>query len=407
MSRAAPGFYGWRIVAVAFVCDFVATGFLFYSYGVLFKAVAADFGGSRLGVGAGLMLVNIVSGMAAPFLGRAIDRLPIRRIMLTGALVSATGFALLSRVEALWQYYLVLAAFIGLGNLGMSNITTASLVVNWFAARRGLALGIATVGVSASGVLMPPVATWLVAEVGWRGAYLAYAAGTLALVVPLVARVVVTRPEEMDLQPDGAAPPQPGDAVVAERTWRTRELLGQPAFWSLVVAFGVGMFAVAGMLTHMIPYVTDLGVSPWRAAAILSLSAACGIGGKFFFGNLADRRDGRVAVWVSLGAQLVGLALFARGGGAASLSLAAAVFGFGMGGMVPLSATLTAQAFGRLSYGKAMGLLRPFQVPANAMGVPFAGWVHDQTGSYQWAFAAFAAAFAVAGLAISRLPRRP
>jgi MFS family permease len=267
VSRFGPSYYGWRIVGVAFVCDFVATGFLFYSYGVLFKALAEDFGGSRFGVGAGLMMVNVVSSAAAPFLGRLADDIRPRRIMLTGAVLTSLGFLLLSRIDALWQYYTVLALFIGLGNLAMSSLMTATLVANWFVARRGLALGIATVGVSLSGVVMPVVATWLVETVGWRGAYEAFAIGTAILVIPLVARFVVKRPEDIGLQPDGAPPPPDDAPPIIERVWKTRELLRERAFWSLVFTFGAGMFAVSGILTHMIPFMTDQGVAPTERPA--------------------------------------------------------------------------------------------------------------------------------------------
>jgi len=396
-------FYGWRIVGVAFVCDFVATGFLFYSYGILFKPVAEDFGGSRGGVALGLTLATLVSGVTAPFLGRAVDALPIRRIMLAGAATSAVGFALISQVEALWQYYALIGVFIGLGNLAMGNISTSTLVANWFVARRGRALGIATVGVSLSGLVMPVVATWLVQEVGWRGTYLVFAAGTALLVMPLVARYVVKRPEEMGLQPDGAPPPAAGSAPVPERTWSTGELLRARSFWALVATFGLGMFALSGILIHMVPYVTDQGIGDFAAGAILSVAAGCGIAGKFVFGSLADRFDGRLAVWISLTTQLAGLLLLRVATEPAPLIVAAAVFGLGMGGMVPLSATLTGQSFGRLSFGKALGLLRPFQVPLNAAGPWLGGVIFDVTGSYAWAFWIYGGAIVVAAGAISLL----
>lgn len=395
-------FYGWRIVAVAFVCDFVATGFLFYSYGIFFKAMAADFGGSRLGVSLGLGLVNLVGGLAAPFVGRAVDRLPIRRIMLAGALASSVGYALISRVDALWQYYALLGTFIALGNLGMANITSQTLVANWFVARRGRALGIATMGISLSGVVMPLVATWLVTRVGWRGGMLVFAVATLLLVMPLVAAVVVKRPEDLGLEPDGAEPPAAGAPPTSERVWASAELLREPRFWVLVATFGLGMFAVSGILTHLRNHLTDLGIGPWWAASALSLAASLGVLGKYVFGALADRGDPRMAVWTSFGAQLGGLLLIMTRSDGLALAAGAGAFGLGMGGLVPLNATLAGQAFGRLSYGKAMGLMRPFQIPLHAAGVPLAGWAFDATGSYDLAFQIYVVAFLLAAAAVSR-----
>ena len=85
-------YMGWRMVAVAFFVDFVAVGFFFYSYGVFFKAIAAEFGDSRLGVALGLTVTNLVGAIAAPLVGRALDRYPLRRVIGVGATSMALGF---------------------------------------------------------------------------------------------------------------------------------------------------------------------------------------------------------------------------------------------------------------------------------------------------------------------------
>ena len=85
-------YYGWKIVAVAFLVDFIAVGFFFYSYGVFFKALAAEFGGSRLDVSIGITLVNIISGIVSPFVGQALDLYPIRKVMIFGAVNLIVGF---------------------------------------------------------------------------------------------------------------------------------------------------------------------------------------------------------------------------------------------------------------------------------------------------------------------------
>ena len=143
------------MVLVAFCIDFVAVGFFFYSYGVFFKAIAADFGGSRLGVAIGMTITSAVGAIAAPYVGRALDKFPLRNVMGIGAIFMATGFLGLSFVQNELQFYLVLGLFIGFGASSMGNLATSKLVANWFDKRRGTALGIAAAGVSLSGVVMP------------------------------------------------------------------------------------------------------------------------------------------------------------------------------------------------------------------------------------------------------------
>ena len=80
------------MVAVAFFVDFVAVGFFFYSYGVFFKAIEQEFGGSRLGVSLGLTITTTVGAIAAPFIGSALDRFPLKRVIAAGSISMALGF---------------------------------------------------------------------------------------------------------------------------------------------------------------------------------------------------------------------------------------------------------------------------------------------------------------------------
>ena len=87
------------MVTVAFFVDFIAVGFFFYSYGVFFKAIAAEFGDSRLGVALGLTVTSAVGALVAPMVGRALDKYPLKNIIGMGAVSMALGFGLLSKAR--------------------------------------------------------------------------------------------------------------------------------------------------------------------------------------------------------------------------------------------------------------------------------------------------------------------
>jgi MFS family permease len=386
------------MVGVAFVVDFIAVGFFFYSYGIFLTEIAAALTGGRFGASLGILVSNGVGAIAAPFIGRALDHLPIKRIMIVGALFVGAGFLALSRMTVLWQLYLIMGTLMAFGMSMMGNLASAKLVANWFEKKRGRAFGIATVGVSFSGLVMPAVANWLITVVGWRSGFQVYAALTIVIVIPLVAALVVDRPEDMGLRPDGGAP-EPGPPLrnpSQELHWRTVELLRSRNFWAIALPFSLAFSSLSAVLIHMVPYAGDLGISSDRAWPILSAAAGAGAVGKPVFGYLMDRIDARYAIWGSLGGQLLGLSLLMQGGGFGALLAAAIVFGFSMGGTVPLHGSVTARAFGRLSFGKAMGLLRPVQIPIHMLGVPLAGWIFDATGSYDLAFRIFAGFYVAA-----------
>ena len=244
LKRSDPAFFGWRMVAVAFFVDFIAVGFFFYSYGVFFKAIAAEFGDSRLGVGVGISVTQVVGAILAPFIGRALDRYPLKHVMGLGATAMGTGFLLLGFVQNPLQFYLVLGLFIGFGAGAMGQLATSKLVSNWFVLKRGTALGLAATGISVSGVVMPAITAWIIGEYGWRNGFVAYGVITLMVVVPIVLRFVVSRPEDLGLLPDGATektslpPPKP--------PLRTKEFVRNPNFWFLLTTIKCKRLSIAG-----------------------------------------------------------------------------------------------------------------------------------------------------------------
>jgi MFS family permease len=396
------------MVGVAFLADFIAVGFLFYSFGVFLAAVEADLGASRTQISWALGIANLVGAFAAPVIGRALDRFPVRRIMLFGAALTTAGFAALSQVAALWQFLAIFGSLLAVGTMAMGHLSSAKLVANWFELRRGTALGVATIGISLSGLLMPPLATWLILNVGWRGGFLAFAAATLLVVAPVAFLFVVSRPEDVGQQPDGLpeVPETSGAPRLAAVSWRTREILREPAFFGTVIPFGLGFFANSAVLTHLVPHARHLGIDAYGAATVLSFVAAAGMAGKVVFGWIADRLGPWRALSLSLLLQLVGVVALLGAHGYVALVATGLVFGLGMGGMVPLQGALLASVFGRVSFGKAMGLMRPFQVPLHALGVPFAGFAFESTGSYDLAFQVFAVTYALAIAAALGLGRR-
>jgi len=389
-------FYGWKIVAVAFVVDFIAVGFFFYSYGVFLKPIAAELAGSRFGASMGISVATAVGAIAAPFIGRALDRMSIKRIMIAGVI---------SRITEIWHFYLTMGTFLGFGMSMMAGLASGKLVTNWFDAKRGTAFGIATVGVSLSGFVMPTVAAWLIAELGWRGGYQVYALSSLVIAVPLVAFFIVNRPEDLGLRPDGGAQPEASEAPesAGESHWRTADILRERNFWAIAIPFGLALSSLSAVLIHLVPYADDLGIPLKRAALIASFAGGAGALGKIFFGRLMDFIEARLVILASLGGQLLGLVLLMQGREFGLLLAAGILFGFSMGGIIPLQGAVTGDAFGRLSFGKVTGLLRPVQLPISIIGVPLAGWIYDSTGSYALAFQIFIGFYLAASLLIGAL----
>jgi MFS family permease len=407
VTQKATPFLGWKMVLVAFCIDFVAVGFFFYSYGVFFKAIAEDFGGSRLGVAIGLTVTNAVGAIAAPYVGRALDKYPLRNVMGIGALFMAFGFLGLSFVQNELQFYLVLGLFIGFGASSMGNLATSKLVTNWFDKRRGTALGIAAAGVSLSGVIMPYISAELIENFGWRQGFLVYSAFTFLVVVPLIFRLVISRPEDVGLRPDGAMPIKFDDGTIVppvEKTppkMRLLELFKEHNFRMIVLTFSLLFCSMSATLTHMIPRLTDFGYTLVEASLVMSLCAGFGVVGKLSFGWLSDRLSVRKVMAIVIFMQFTGQYLMFSSLDYLTFAVGASMFGYGVGGVVPMHGAVVGKTFGRDRFGAVLGLMRPAMFPIQILGVPFAGWIFDVTGSYDIAFQVFLGLYFLAALAVS------
>jgi len=409
-------YYGWKIVGATFVTWFISVGFLFYSYGVFFPALEEDFGGTRFAISTGLAIMNITMGMLAPFLGRAIDEWSIRRIMLIGSACMSAGFLAASQITELWHFYVLLGTLLGVGASMIGQLPNSTLVSNWFIKRRGTALGVATMGVSMSGVVMAPLTTWLIMTYGWRATFVIFGCLSAGVVMPLVGLIVVNRPEDMGLHPDGASE---GDAFLPEDPveglplgrfaaasggresypeFSVSSTLRDRRFWAITITIALNFFAMSAVLTHMIPHAKDLGITAIRAAFVLTACATAGVFGKILFGYIADFVDTRSALLVSMGFQLSGTLLLLVAESYSMLVVVGAVFGLGMGGIVPLWGSLIGEHFGRASFGRVMGLMGPCMLPIQVAGVPFAGLVYDLTGEYTIAYQTYLGIYVLASI---------
>ena len=121
-------FYGWRIVAVSALAQGISVGTTFYAYGAFMKPLAAEFGASRLAVTLGMTSMMVVQGVAAPFLGRALDRISPRVVLGTGVVLEAAGLGLLSRATEFWQIGALFVSAIAIGSYLFGALATTAVV---------------------------------------------------------------------------------------------------------------------------------------------------------------------------------------------------------------------------------------------------------------------------------------
>jgi sugar phosphate permease len=403
-------FYGWWIVAVAFAAQAFAVGLTTYAFGLFQKPVAAEFDASFQEVGLGMALMLAVGAIAAPFLGRALDRRSIRGIMVLGAALMAVGFVLMSIAPALWMLGLLFGCVVGPAMLALGPNGTAKIVANWFVRRRGQALGICAAGTSAGGFLAPPLIALAIEAFGWRGALICLALAVAVLAIPMVWLVIVNRPEDRGLAPDGddAASQPAAGAVTTAAEWTFGALLRERNFWLITMSAGLCFASVGSLIANLIPYATDLGIGDRSAALLVSCLSAAAIVGKLIFGAVADRFDTRLGMWIAIGLLALYLGVLLAHPGYGVLMGASIVGGLALGGFLPVWGALIGVCYGRAAFGRVMGLMAPVMGPLNWGVYPFTGWIRDRTGNYDLAFVTFLVAIALAAVLLFflRAPER-
>jgi len=387
VGRNARVFHGWWIVLVAFICHAVNTGMIFYAWGVFFRPLAEAFGG-HAPVASGFSVLQFAAAGYSLLVGRAVDRHGARPVEIVGALVLAVGFLMLSRVHSLAALYLCLAGPVALGSTCIGPLPNNSAVARWFVRRRGQALGIATAGISAGGIVFAPLAERLVTAFGWRHAFAVLGVLEALIVLPPVLLFMRRDPADLGLLPDGLAAAQASPADLAlvereiERSVRPEVAFRQANFWLMATAFSLTMAGLASVLLYQMPLLVDRGLPESVASLVLGATAAMGVVGKLGFGALLDRFDQRRVAAVCFCLQSAGVLLLWTTRSMPLLACYVVLYGYAMGGNATLFASLNGAAFGRLHYGAIAGRMSPFLVLAQAIGVPATGYLRDHTGSF-------------------------
>lgn len=396
-------YYGWRIVAVAFLTHCLNVGCVFYTFGLSFAPLIAEFGWTRAQISWGFSSVSIVGALYAPFVGRVVDRFGPRPSQLCGAVVLGATFMLLSRVQSLAQYYALMALFVSLGSTALGPIPANSAVAGWFLRRRGRALGLATAGISMGGVVFVPLAQYLIQHLGWRQAFVTLGAIVMGVAVVPIALFMRKPPRELPPEERMPAGSAPGLTYEIEHSVSVRDAVRDPNFWLIAGAFSLTVMGVSATLLHQVPLLIDFGVTPAHAALALGATAGVGVVGKLGFGALLERVEQRRVIVGCFLAQAAGLLLLPFARVPWVLVLYVLVYGYAMGGNATLQATILGECFGRLHYGAIAGRMSPIIVFSQAVAVPLVGYLRDRTGSYVPAIVVIEVMTLAAALCISFL----
>jgi MFS family permease len=329
-------------------------------------------------------------------LGRLIDRLGPRRIILICMMIYACGIISLALLRfGVWQFYAT-CFVLGLVGNGAAHLAYSRSISTWFHQRLGTALAFVMVGAGLGAMLLPVIAQSIISRAGWRTAYASLGVLALLLGLPLSWRYIRER---------GATDRKATPVAHFGLTWQ--EGLSSYAFWIITTILFVSSISMNGAITHLSALLTDRGITPGEAALCASVLGGASLLGRVVVGWLLDRFFGpRVALGINLLTAL-GVFLLARAASFPAGCFAAGLIGVGAGGEAATTPYLLTRYFGLCAFSTLYGLTWTFYAAAGAIGPVILGNTFDVTGSYASLLGILAVALAVAAAMNLLLPRYP
>jgi sugar phosphate permease len=409
LAARLPFFYGWVVLGVLCCAGFARQGPAVSTLSVFVTPLIHDFGWSRTALSGAVSLGGILAAIVSPMIGPFLDRAGSRLLLCYAVLTTGAAMLLLSMTQSLAMFY-VLFCFARMNWASPFELGIYGAVNNWFVGRRQFATSVATLAQMAGLVTMPILAQLAMLRGSWRAGWVTIGVLTLGVGLLPVWLLLVRRPEDVGLRPDGAAPtPRAGGAAAAavtEANFSRRQAMRLPAFWLLLSYTALVYPIQAGISLHMAPHLIEHHIAPAITATIVSTYSLMSAAATLACGFLPRRVPVRYPMAASgllLTASPLLMAATATPGEA---YLAAALFGFGVGGILTLLPIAWADYFGRANFGAIRGVALSAQVIAQAVGPLVSGTLRDWAGNYQVSLAVFAALGALSVIA-ALASRRP
>lgn len=383
-------FYGWWIVAASFAIALFAGGGIFYGFTAIFEPIALEMGWSYTQISLAASLRGLEMGLLAPLVGVLTDRLGPRRLIFSGAILGSLGLFLLGQTNSLGMFYI---AFI-LVAVGMSTCTMTVLmtsVANWFRRKISIASGIAICGFGFGG-LMVPLMVRLIETYDWRTTITLLALGIL-LIPTSLSIIFRHKPEQYGYLPDGdTAVVSPTVDSVLTVTMQSdganigaKQALKSGTFWLVAFIFTGHVFLVTAIVTHVMPYLSSIGVERSLSGIVATAIPLTSILGRLSFGWFGDRFNRKLIT--AVGFTMMSLGVFCFGyvdhAGTWLLVPFLVLFGIGYGGLNVMRPALIQEYFGVRSFGTVFGLIIGINMAGSMGGPALAGWAFDTWGSYQ------------------------
>jgi len=382
-ARAAEWKQHWGLVLAATV-SFGMYALIPNSIGLFLQPIADDFSWTRTTIMSGMILVSMSGIFLSPLVGAAVDKYGSRRIGLPGLVAMALAFSALSLADGSTAQWILLWSFLAVAVLLVKATVWTTAVSAAFDASRSLAIGVTMSGAALGQAIVPPLTQWLIADFGWRQAFVGLGMGWG--VISFVLSFFFLR--DPHLKREHSRDNHSNDEIVKPTYDNIPGLtLAEAIKDKSLILIGVSTFIVmlvgVGISVNQVPIMTAAGVSRETAAYLASLFGVCGVIGKLSTGWLMDRFKastiGSITLFVSAFSFLL---LLDSLNNIICIVIGMMVLGYAAGTKLQICAYLTSRYAGMRNYGKVFGVMSSLIAVSGGLGPVMAGATFDYTGSY-------------------------
>ena len=384
-----PLFYGWVVVATLLVIGAISFG-ISVSFGVFFKPLSESFDLSRLVTSMIFSVYMILGALFAIIGGWALDRYGARILVMLMGFFTGLSLLLTSQASAPWHLFVSYSLLLAIG-IGPLYTIAMSTVSWWFTEKRMLAIGIVSSGIGIGPVIIAPISAWLISSYSWHTAY--FIMGIMALLIIIPCALLLRKAPVAVAALSQAKPPATNNPSVSEQEdyigsgeFSIRQAVKTRNFWLVFAVWFFLAFCLMLVLTHIVPYAINSGITPIKAASILSLTNALSIPGRVLISKVSDSLGWkRASIGCALG-MAGAMLLLIQPPQPLMFYLFAVIFGLSSGGAGPPIVAQLGNIFGLRHIGLIMGVLNTGWAIGGALGPALGGYIFDISGNYTPAF---------------------
>ncbi|BAN01791.1 MFS transporter [Ilumatobacter coccineus] len=392
-------FPGWRVVAGCFVVLLVNSGLAFYGLAVYLNAFSNEQGWALGSISFAVTVFFVIGGLIGLWVARLIARFDVRIVITIGALVSGGALALVGQVTSPWQLYVSYAFFaVGYGFAGL--VSTTTVVTRWFHLKRGVALSVASTGLSVGGIVITPFAKRFIDDHGlaattpWLGVL--FVVG----VVPVTWLLIRPDPARYGWEPDGIRLAR-GVAPAVATGVPYADAVSSTFYKMVTYGFVLALGSQVGGIQQLVKLVEDR-TDERTAQFAITVLAATSVVARLIGGRLVSIVPMTRLTVALAGLQCVALAGIAVSRATVLIFASIVLFGLTIGNLLMLQPLLIAERFGVLDYPKIYGRSQAIAIAGVAGGPLLIGWLYDVFGSYDWPYLIAAMLCGVGTVVISR-----